>query len=57
MMGQREKLKGGDEYDSLTDWRHCIRIARAIVKRRYRRRIRRERKIQDRIDIDGQDNR
>ena len=49
MMGQREKLKGGDEYDSLTDWRHCIRIARAIIKRRYRR--------QDRIDIDGQDNR
>lgn len=56
MMGQRERLKGGDEYDALTDWRHCSRIARAIVKRRYRRRIRREQKIRDRINNDGQDN-
>lgn len=56
MMGQRQELKGGDEYDSLSDWRHCIRTARAIIKRRYRRRIRRQQKIQDRINIDGQDN-
>lgn len=57
MMGQRQELKGGDEYDSLTDWRHCSRIKRAIIKRRYRRRVRREQKIQDRINTDGQDNR
>lgn len=57
MMGQRVKLKGGDEWDALTGWRWYSRIARAIIKRRYRRRIRREKKIQDRINTDGQDNR
>lgn len=44
MMGWRERLVGGDEYDAFTGWRRvCIWRAgeRAKIKRAFRRRVRR----------------
>ena len=44
MMGWRERMVGGDEYDAFTGWRRvCIWRAgeRARIKRAFRRRVRR----------------
>lgn len=46
MMGHREKLKTGDEYDRLTKGGHRLFLSRAgkarAIKSRFSRRIRRE---------------
>lgn len=45
MMGHREKLKSGDEYDAVTRWRrflHWRAGQRKRVKRQLARRARRE---------------
>jgi hypothetical protein len=45
MMGHREKLRDGDEYDVFTKWRKIILWARGEVRRikkRFTRRIRRK---------------
>ena len=50
MMGYREKMKGGDEYDAFTGWRRVIKWSRgerAKIKRAFRRRVRRARKRGD----------
>jgi len=44
MRADRMPLKGGDEYDVFTGWRHVVSLRRGTtkaVKRRYWRRIRR----------------
>ena len=49
MMGHHEKLKGGDEYDAFTSWRRVIAwngITRSQFKKRFNRRIRRDRKME-----------
>ena len=43
MMGTKEPLRGGDEYDVLTRWRRLVRgrrLAAQKVKRRFWKRIR-----------------
>lgn len=50
-MTKRLPLKSGDEYDALTGWRRVLHWRagqRAAIKRRYRRRERRSRKIDTR---------
>lgn len=45
MMGHREKLKGGDEYDALTRWKRYLGWRpgqRKLVKRQFWKRQRRE---------------
>ena len=48
MMGHREKLKGGDEFDALTGWRRFLHWkpgTRKHIKRKVNKRIRREAKL------------
>lgn len=43
MMGHREKMRGGDEYDALTPWKKYIGWrpgARKRIKRRFNKRAR-----------------
>lgn len=45
MMGHKEKLKGGDEYDAFTNWRKVVAMnhgERSKIKRRFNKRQRRE---------------
>jgi len=47
MMGHREELKSGDEYDALTRWRKYVGYRAGTVKaikRKFNKRIRRESK-------------
>jgi hypothetical protein len=47
MMGHKEQMKGGDEYDSLTGWKEFLSFkpgARKKVKRGFNKRVRREAK-------------
>ena len=41
MMGHREHLKGGWEWDAFTSWRYVTKLDRAWIKRAFRRRVRR----------------
>ena len=44
MMGHRERLRGGDEYDALTRWQRFLRWRpgqRRAIKRRFNKRQRR----------------
>lgn len=41
MMGHRERLKGGWEWDAFTGWRRVMNADWAGIKRRARRRVRR----------------
>lgn len=53
MMGYREKLKNGLEYDAFSGWRRVIKWARGErmkIKKAFRRRIRRAWKQQNRGD-------
>jgi len=43
MMGHKEKLKGGDEYDALTGWKKFLNWnsgVRKRIKRQFNKRIR-----------------
>lgn len=46
MMGHREPMKGGEEYDAFTKWRHVLRRPRGggwhRIKQKFWRRIRAE---------------
>ena len=45
MMGHRERLKGGDEYDAFTKWRRCLHWRSGEIKkikRGYHKRVRKE---------------
>lgn len=45
MMGSRGTLKGGNEWDALTSWRHKLRLRRKDIraaKRSFNKRTRRE---------------
>jgi hypothetical protein len=45
MMGHRERLKSGDEYDALTRWRKVLAFragARRLIKRKVNKRHRRD---------------
>jgi hypothetical protein len=42
MMGHREKLKNGDEYDTFTSWRKLVRLRTHKIKKLFARRIRRK---------------
>jgi len=41
MMGHREKMKGGDEWDAFTGWRKWFNIHRHPIKKAASRRYRR----------------
>lgn len=53
MMGHREKMKGGDEYDALTRWKKLLKVfakpglARQ-AKQKFNRRVRKEAKAEAR---------
>lgn len=56
MMGHREKLKGGDEYDALTPWHRFLAwnsTPRSEIKKRFRRRVRRSKKVELRKEYMG----
>lgn len=47
MMGHKEKLRGGDEWDAFTDWRKVVKMQRGELsktKKRFNKRQRREAK-------------
>jgi hypothetical protein len=49
MMGHREKLKGGDEWDAFTGWRNVMRYldrprVKHAIKKKFSRRVRKEAK-------------
>ena len=47
MMGHKEKLKSGDEYDLFTPWRKYLRFRSGVkrwIKRQFNKRIRKETK-------------
>ncbi|MGN6538943.1 MAG: hypothetical protein ACTHKQ_24850 [Mesorhizobium sp.] len=51
MMGHREKMRGGDEYDALTGWKKLLKVfARPGLSRRakqkFNRRVRKEAKAE-----------
>ena len=51
MMGHREKIKGGDEYDAFTNWRRVLCYTRRpgvtkSIKAKFSRRVRRELKVE-----------
>lgn len=55
MMGHRETLRGGNEYDAFTRWRRVIIWKSGeikAIKKRFNRRIRRREKILIRMEID-----
>lgn len=51
MMGYREHLRGGWEWDAFTAWRHVTNANRAWIKRRFRRRVRRRARVELRRGI------
>lgn len=46
MMGHRERLRDGWEWDAFTEWRRVLNLDRADIKRRFRRRVRRRTRVQ-----------
>ncbi len=45
----KQKLKGGDEYDMLTNWRHVLHHDRgrsSAAKRKARRRLRKDLRVE-----------
>jgi hypothetical protein len=53
MMGHREKMKGGDEYDCFGAWRKWVHIKSHEVKTLFSRRIRRAQK--QRLHVEKKD--
>ena len=54
MMGHREQLKGGSEYDCLTKWRKYMKNHSGeshSVKKKFSRRVRREIKLEIRKEV------
>lgn len=51
MMGHREKMKGGDEYDALTGWKKLLKVfakpgVSSKAKAKFNRRVRRQAKAE-----------
>lgn len=56
MMGHHEKMKGGDEYDALTVWKHVIKAfakpgLAAKAKKKFNRRVRKQARIQTQREV------